>query len=201
MAIQYVPSAWFWVGHPVGQSGPVVYSSAAQVLIADTNSAYVAFKASGGVATPWPCDASGAVTTGALDDVRGAAGLPATGLTPPSAAQLIAYANAKTQSLMAASRTYSVGNGVSVKADATTATGADLISLMTWGNLNPTATQSWVDDFGAVTTLTGAEAVTLAFAVLAYGQSVYTVLGSACSNVKSGSITTTAQIDALAWPT
>jgi hypothetical protein len=85
---QYNPENWFWIGQPVGQSTPVIYSSASGALVQSSNAAYVAFLAEGNVATPWPKDATGAVTIDALDAVLVAAGLPPTGLMPPTQAQL-----------------------------------------------------------------------------------------------------------------
>jgi hypothetical protein len=122
--------------------------------------------------------------------------LPA--LTKP---QLIAYAGAKVTALLAVARTYALGSGVSVKCDATTPTGADLAGLNAWGTATPAATTTWVDDFGVPTTITGAQGVALAAGVIAYGQSVYDELGVAATGVAGSTITTTAQIDALTWPT
>src|SRR6185437_4335776 len=95
---------------------------------------------------------------------------------PPTVPQLRAYANAKADALRAVARTYALTGGLNVLSDATSATGTDLIGLMTWGQANPTATTNWVDDNGGVVTLTGAQCVALAQDVLAYGQSVFAVL-------------------------
>ena len=119
----------------------------------------------------------------------------------PTAAQLLAYANAKVGALLAVSRGYALSGGTSVKSDATTPTNADLVGLNFWGTANPAATLPWVDDFGVVTSITGAQAVALGQAVLAYGQSVYAVLATVAPGIAGGTITTTAAIDAAAWPT
>lgn len=113
---------------------------------------------------------------------------------------LRAYAGAKADSLRAGPRSYALPGGLSVLADASTPTGTDLIGLMTWGQANAAATTNWVDDNGGVVTLTGAQCVALADAVLAYGQSVYAVLAQAMNGVANQSIATTAEIDALSWP-
>jgi hypothetical protein len=114
---------------------------------------------------------------------------------------LRAYANSKATALRAAARTYALTGGVNVLCDATEATGTDLIGLLTWGTANPTATTNWVDDNGGVVTLTGAQCVALANAVLAYGQSVYAVLAAAMNGIANATIASPAQIDALTWPT
>jgi hypothetical protein len=119
----------------------------------------------------------------------------------PSQAQLLGAANFKVASLMAVPRTYALGGSVSVKCDGMQGTGADLAGLNAWGSANPTATTTWVDDFGVPTTITGAQGVTLALSVVAYGQSVYNMLGASATEIASGSITTVAQVNALAWPT
>jgi hypothetical protein len=185
---------WYWAG-TLG-----IYSSADGALITEPNTTYDAWKV-GNAATAWPHDATGAVTTAALDVVLIAAGLPATGLTAPTQAQLLAAANAKAASLMAVPRTYALPGSVSVKCDGTPQTGADLAGINLWGAAAPTATTTWVDDFGVATTITGAQGVFLAADVVAYGQSVYNMLGTACAGIAAATITTTAQINALAWPT
>lgn len=84
----YAASNWYWAG-TLG-----LYSSAAAALVAPTAPAYLAWIASGGVATPWPVDATGAQTAAALDAVLTAARLPASGLVPPTQAQLAAAVTA-----------------------------------------------------------------------------------------------------------
>jgi hypothetical protein len=88
--VQYSPADWFWIGQPVGQSSVIIYSSAAGAVVPPTNAAYEAFLAGGNAATPWPRDATGAVTTAALDAVLTAAfpPQPPTGLTTPTQASL-----------------------------------------------------------------------------------------------------------------
>lgn len=198
--IAYNPSNWYWLGQPIGQSSPIVYSSSVGALISTSNAGYVAWLALGNGATPWPKDETGAITTAALDDVLTSVGLPPTGLTAPTKTQLQVYANSKLTTLFTVARTYSLGS-VSVKCDTTTTTGANLAALNAWGTANPAATTQWVDNFGAVTQITGAQAVTLASDVIVYGQSVYAILASAMTGIAGNTITTTAQIDALSWPT
>lgn len=118
-----------------------------------------------------------------------------------SAESLRAYANQKMQALLYAPRDYTLSGALHAFSDATTATGMDLQALLAWGTTNPAETTNWVQNDGGVVTLTGAQCVGLAQAVIAYGQSVYAVLAQAMNGIANASITTTAQIDALAWPT
>ena len=127
--------------------------------------------------------------------------LVAPAATPATATQLRAYAGAKADALRAVARSYTLAGGLVVMCDSTQGTGADLIGLNTWGAANPTATTNFVQDNGGVVTLTGAQCVALANAVLAYGQSVFAVLATAMNDIANGMIATTAQIDALSWPT
>ena len=85
--IRYNSAAWYWIGQPVGQSSPIIYSSAGAAVVPSTDATYEAWVAAGGVATPWPRDSTGAITTAALDAVLTAAGLPITGLTALTQAQ------------------------------------------------------------------------------------------------------------------
>lgn len=157
----------------------------------------------GGAVHPYVAASGDAVSQALFDAiVAGAYGAVGPYVAPVvSAAALRAYANSKVAALLAAPRTYALAGGPSVIADASTASGVDLNGLMVWGQANPAATTPWVDDSGGVTVLTGAQCVALALAVLAYGQSVYAVLAGAMTGITGGSITTTAAIDALTWPT
>jgi hypothetical protein len=119
----------------------------------------------------------------------------------PTATQLRAYANAKVDGLRAVARSYTLTGGLAVLCDATQGTGIDLYGLLNWGTANPAATTNFVQDNGGVVTLTGAQSVALANAVLAYGQSLFAVLAVAMNGIDNATIATTAAIDALSWPT
>jgi hypothetical protein len=191
----YNPSDWYWQVTDVG-----VYGSARGGLVdaPSTDAAYLAWKAVNG---PGNVMADAA----ALDAVLASIKLPASGLVPPTGAELLAYANGKVQTLLATSRPYDIaaaggGSAATVNSDCTTATGADLLALNVWAGANSTATQPWVDDFGAVTVLTGAQFTELGLAVQAYGASVWAVMAAAATGIAAATITTTAEIDALSWP-
>jgi hypothetical protein len=186
----YNPARWYWLGTPG------LYSSAAGALISTSDSGYMAWLEGGNVASPWPIDATGAETLAALDAVLIAAGLPPTELT----AQLLEYANAKVNQLLAVSRTYNL-SGPSVRSDTLpTPTGSDLLTLYVLGTASPSATFHWTDNFGTTTSLTGTQIVALGLAVAAYGQSVWAVMATAASGIAAGTITATTEIDALSWP-
>lgn len=191
----YIASDWYWSG------SYGIYGSARNGLVTDpaNDTAYQAFLAHGNIAT------ASLSTTAELDEVLAAAGLPVSGLSPLTKDQLNAYANARNQAVLAVARAYQIDAAggspeVTVKSDTTTATGADLMALYIWGSANPSSTQSWVDNFGVVTQMSGAQLVALALAVRAYGALCYEALAAASTAINSGSITTTAQIDALTWP-
>ena len=136
----------------------------------------------------------------ALDAALVAASKTPTGLGVQS---LLQYANNKLNNLRALERSYTLSGSpsVTVKCDSLQSTGTDLISLMTWGQANPSGTDTWVDNEGNTTSITGSQAVTLANDVLAYGKSLWAVLATACAGIKAATITSTSQIDALSWPT
>ena len=113
---------------------------------------------------------------------------------------LRAHAFGRLAALRAALRTYALPGDLSVICDATPATGIDLQGLLVWGTANNSATTNWVDDNGGVVTLTGAQCSALALAVIAYGQSVFATLAQAMNGIANATITSTGQIDALAWP-
>ena len=118
---------------------------------------------------------------------------------PPTAAQLQAYANAKVNALLAATNPYTAA-GVTLKADATGATIANLLALSQWGAANPTVTENWIANDLSVTPITGAQFAAIAPLVGAYAQLLYgTQLAAVLAQIADGTITTTAQIDAYAW--
>lgn len=128
-------------------------------------------------------------------------GVAAYAAPAPSILALRLHANARLATLLTTTRSYALASGPTVLSDASTATGVNLQGLTTWGTANGASTTQWVDNNGGVVTLTGAQCVALAEAVLAYGQSVYAVLATAMNGIANQTIATTAAIDALSWPT
>ena len=82
----------YWLGEPVGYTSPILYGSArgGLVPVPATDAAYQAWLAQGFAPWPWPKDATGTETTAQLDFALAANGLPPTGLTAPTQAQLAA---------------------------------------------------------------------------------------------------------------
>jgi hypothetical protein len=198
--VTYTPSNWYWSGQPSGQSSPIIYSSASAAVVPSTNSAYVAWLAVPNFATPWPKDATGAVTTAALDDVLTAAGLPPTGLTPLTKVQLQTYVDGKIASLFGVARTYTFDSLIVHQT-------LDLNTVAYLGSLNQrlaslTYPFAWTDADYVITSMTQAQLTDFIAAAFAYGDNVCALAnGTAFPGIIGGSITTTAQIDALAWPT
>ena len=145
MALLLAPpiSDAYWQGQPVGQSAPILFGSARGGIVAapSTDAAYAAWRALGYVAWPWPNDATGAKTTAALDAVLESYGLPPTGLTQPTLAQLQAALNAALDATADAitialtpTRTHQVGFSniaaiVTANGNAAPSTGADATSI------------------------------------------------------------------------
>ena len=202
MTFSYNAKNWYWTP-PAGQNTGMVYSSAAGALVSITNSAYVAWLTAGNVPQLCPLNTSGVQDWPSLDWVLTGAGIPVTGLTPPTLVQLLSYTNGKIAALLAIPRLYGPlgAGGPTVKCDGTTATGVSLAAINAWGTAAPTATQPWLDDYGVATTITGAQGVTLSALAGTYARSVWAVAASTCTAILAGTVTTTAQIDALAWPT
>lgn len=124
---------------------------------------------------------------------------PAIAPPAPTQAQLQAYAGGKIAVLLGNMRSYTV-SGVTLKSDATPATLADLTALIQWGTANPTLSQDWVANDFSTAMITGAQFVALAPQVGNYALSVYAALASVLGAISADTITTTAQIDAFAWP-
>lgn len=122
-----------------------------------------------------------------------------------SQAMLNSYASTVQGKVLAIARTYNVAasgaTAVNVLCDGTNSTRADLGLLALYGQTNPTGTKSWVDNNGATTQLTGTQCVQLATLVGSYIDTIYAALGTLLGQISSGTITTTAQIDAYTWPT
>jgi hypothetical protein len=122
----------------------------------------------------------------------------------PSPAQslLIAYAQARQQTLLAAGITVNLGASgqaaVPVLCDGTYPTMTDLALLGLWGQANPTGSKSWVDNNRVATVLTGAQFVMLATIVGNWVQSTYPDLLDIVNEitVQPPGITTYAAIDA-----
>jgi hypothetical protein len=190
--ILYSPADWYWQVDSLG-----VYGSARGGLVANTatDAAYLKWSAING-------PGSIVASTGALDALLTEAGLPATGLTTPTAAQILAYAGAKVNMLLEASRNYTVsGVGSPISCDCYQSA-ADVQQAIQWGSQSPapTGTMAWIDNNYATFSMTATEAIAFAQAVGAYKLAVYAVMAAAVPSITGGTITTTAQVDALAWP-
>ena len=126
----------------------------------------------------------------------------------PSKAQLTTYANAKQAALRDGGITVNVGTAstpdeVDVASDVS---GRSLVSGcvqligLASSNGQPAPTFPWINDGGAQLTLTGAQMMTIGLALGNFVQATYAALGTVLAAIANGSITTTAGIDAAAWP-
>lgn len=130
-------------------------------------------------------------------DLAAIAALPHPG---PTQAQLQAYAGAKADGLVAALRSISA-DGVTLKSTSTDAAIGKINALSAWGAANPSASTIWTADDLSTVTITGAQIAGIAPLALAYSMSVYgAALPAVLAAIAAGTIATTAEIDAYAWP-
>ena len=199
---QFTPASWYWA-----TADGRIYSSASAAIVPSTNTDYTAWLAAGHAATVWPKDASGAQSGAALDEVLTSFGLPAS--SPPTAPQLIAYAEAKQVALCDGGITVNVGTAstpdeVNVASDVkgrSLVTGAvQIVGLASQaGQAAPTF--NWINDGGVQLMLTSAQMMKIGLTLGTFVQATYTALGTVLAAISAGTITTTAQIDAAtAWP-
>jgi len=196
----YNPADWFWAGEPDSRTSEIIYSSSAGKVVPADDAVYVAWSDAGNSATPWPKDATGAVTSAALDDILIAAGLPATGLAVMTTADLAAYANAKQWALATGGHAVTIGGVPHLFA-----TNVESMTLMDGkvsrlSQPNPPASFNWQLDSGFVN-IPAAEFVVAATSCADFVQATFDVLFPMLAEIAAGTITTTAQIDAAAWPT
>jgi hypothetical protein len=194
----YSASNWYWTPPP-GQNAGFVYSSAVGALVATTNATYVAWLAEGNSPQLCPLNTSGVRDWADLDDVLTAAGLPPTGLTPPTSAMLNAHANAKQWALATGGYTITV-NSVPLFFP------TDIVSMaLITGKAarlaqpNPPASFAWQMPAGFVT-IASADFILVATQIADFVQSTFNTLQVVFAAIAAGTITTTAEIDAAAWP-
>jgi hypothetical protein len=175
----YDPSFWYWV---VGSS---VYSSAAKAAVSANDPDYLAWQERGGVA-PSLADAK------KLDAYLLSVGLPASGLAP---VDLIAYA---------ANKRWRVETGGIVVGGAHIDTSRDSQAMIANAYAYVTASGSssiaFKADSGWVT-LDPATVKAIALSVGAHVQSCFAIEQTVDAAILAGTISTTAEIDAAAWPT
>jgi hypothetical protein len=109
--------------------------------------------------------------------------------------QLIAYAQNKQAMIAAGGITVS---GVMCGTD--TASLALLEGVYTLATADGSATFQWVEGNGIVTTLTASQVIAIFSTVHAFIQSTFTACAAVIVNINNSTYTTTAQVDAYAWP-
>ena len=119
-------------------------------------------------------------------------------------AALLAYANGAQGRVLAKGSFFNVAAvsaaPVMILCDGTSATRADL-ALLALPTPGVATNHSWVDNNGVSTTLTDAEAARLALLVRGWVANTFATLALVLAQIKAGNLTTSAQIDALPWPT
>lgn len=135
-----------------------------------------------GLGGVWVDAVGGEPTQGEVDDFR----------NPPP--DLNAYANAKYSAQMA--------GGVNIGGVWVSTTGngrVDMLGAVSLAQLAPEHVFDWVNG-ATIIQLTAAQVIALGLAVGAWVQDNYTILGAVRADIALGNITTTAEIDAAAWP-
>lgn len=134
---------------------------------------------------------------------------PAPSSPPPSKADLIAHATAARDKILTAGIIVNVAPSaqpaIDIHCDGLPQTRHDLNGFYSWGldqvARNLTETRDWFDNDWNKYTLTGAQCIALALPVGTWADNVYGAAQGLIAQINSGAITTTAQIDAAAWPT
>jgi len=113
---------------------------------------------------------------------------------PPTQADLNDYANTKYAAQMA--------GGVNIGGVWVSTTGngrVDMLGAVSLAQLAPEHVFDWVNG-ATIIQLTAAQVIALGLTVGAWVQDNYTILGAVRADIALGNITTTAEIDAAAWP-
>jgi hypothetical protein len=179
------PANWYWLADD-GR----IYSSSAQNVVNAADAGYIAFVASGRRATRWPSDLAGVQSNAALVEVIGAYGLA---LTPTEA--LIAYAAAKRYAKETGG-THVTLDGQVVTMPTDRQTQAQFTGAYAFAQVNSALTVQWKLGDGSFVTLTAALVLQVAIAVATFVQAAFATEAAVVAQIKAGSITTTAQIDA-----
>jgi hypothetical protein len=187
--INYNPADWYWQVTGVG-----IYGSARAGLVSNptTDAAYLAFEAING---------PGSIAAGALalDAVLIAAGLPASGLTAPTRAQLLAYANAKQWALATGGYTITVNAVPLIFPSDVVSMGLITGKAARLAQPNPPASFDWQTPTGFIT-IAASDFVVVATEIADFVQATFDALAAVFAAIEAGTITTTAEIDAASWP-
>ena len=181
------PIKWYWI-----INGTTIYSSESASVIDSTDINYSKWKSAGNAATPIP-------SSNDLDQILQKYGLPVTGLTPPTTAQLIGYTNTKTNTIISTVKNYGTSPKI-LKADRSSSTLTDLIAIQQDAVTNPTDPVIWLANDNTVTNFIASEIATLAPMVAADRKAIFSIAASAVTAINATTITTYAEIDALTWP-
>ncbi len=200
MIIDYANKYWL-------ASDGRVYASARDVIVTSTDTAYEADIATRTPLT-WPSDANGQQSNATLYALLQPFGFGKALAPAPSAADLVAYAEAKQVALRDGGITVNVGTAstpdeVNVASDVNgrslVSGSVQLIGLASSGG-QPAPTFNWINDGGAQLTLTSTQMMTIGLKLGNFVQATYTALGTVLAAIADGTLTSTAAIDAAAWP-
>lgn len=120
-------------------------------------------------------------------------------VSAPSGDDLRAYAQSRRRAIVAQGTTVTVAATV-IPVWADPDTQAALTGLVVAVGLNPALATAWRGRDGVFYPLDAAGIVSLATGVMMFVQATFATEAAAVDGIASGGITSTAQIDALAWP-
>jgi hypothetical protein len=181
------PFYWYWV---VGGSITQVFSSAANDYVAITDTTYETWLAEGYMPT----------VVASEDDL--AVILAQYGITPTFDAGLILYAHTKQKALATGQVTVNAapsGGPLLVVVSLDPDSKANLTGAYNLAQLDNTTVTQWVNGT-TVTSLDAAHILHMAPLVGNFVNATFTTLATVLAGIAADTITTTAQIDAAAWP-
>jgi hypothetical protein len=118
----------------------------------------------------------------------------------PTIPTLQAYADSAATALAGAATTYTY-NTTSIKSDCAQGTIADWMALQQWSSLSPTATKTWVANDYTLQALPASAVGAIATMIATRRAAIFAVLAAVLIAIENFTITTTAQIDSVSWPT
>ncbi len=176
------PGSWYWVADD-GR----VFSSASSSVITEDDASFEAWKAEGNNPTRWPVDDAGSQTDASLQDV----------LTPYGIyVDLTAYAAAKRYTVETGGYTYD-SHPIATDRESQSKIASVAIAATVVGSSFST---EWKCSDGTFFTLDEADAIAMATAIMTFVSACFAAEAAAVAEITAGTITTSAEIDAVSWP-
>jgi hypothetical protein len=176
----YDPYDWFWLADD-GR----IFASARQIVVDNTDAAYIDWTSAGNVATHWPRDTSDMQTVATLQAV----------LTPFNLfIDLAAYAAYARSNHASGGFTITTISTVPFLTDPTSRN--TINSAFQYAQANPAHITNWKMSNGSFIALSNTQMATVNNDITTFVQSCFTCEGTTVSGIIGGTITTHAQVDA-----